>query len=84
MKTIDLKSLSVGVCATLIFFALTSGKVSDEDNNIEVVPASPQLGLFNKQTKKLYIYNFSAVGKISEEPRYTYQVSSDGSSISSN
>jgi len=82
MKTLDLKSLSLGVIVTLLFFGLTSSKSANDDNNIEVIPATPQFGLYNKSTRKVYIYNWSAVGKISEEPRFVYQIAPDGSSVS--
>ena len=82
MKTIDTKSLLLGVLATSLVLTLTSGKVSENDDNIGFVSSPTGVGIYNKTTKTIYLYrvNSMSVG-IKETPENIYKVAEDGSGL---
>ena len=80
MKTIDTKSLLLGVGITILYLTLTSGKTSTENDNLMLSSVENRVVVFNKQTKILYTYP-SNFGRIAEKPFNSYQISNDGSSL---
>lgn len=80
MKTIDIKSLLLGVLATALMFTLTSSK-NAEDNTLSFAGYQYGFGLFNKTTNTFYIYKQSLPGSMPEKPSYVYKVSDNGSSL---
>lgn len=83
MKTIDIKSLFLGVLASLLIVTLTSSK-SEEGDNIEFATASAGVGIYNKNTRTLYVYKLTFGGAgLQEKPVNTYKVSEDGSHLKS-
>jgi hypothetical protein len=80
MKTIDTKSLLIGILATVLFFSLTSWKTPQDENNIDFVASPLGVGIYNKVTKTIYMYETTGRGAgISQIPSNTYIVGSDGS-----
>ena len=80
MKTLDTKSLILGACATLLIISLTSSKTTETSNNLETVGYPGGLGVFNKDTRMLYLYQYRISG-LSNKPEHTYFVASDGSNL---
>jgi hypothetical protein len=80
MKTIDTKSLLLGVLATSLVLFLTSGKVLDNNDNIDFVASPNGVGIFNKETKTIYLYKVNAMSvSLKETPDNIYIVAADGS-----
>jgi hypothetical protein len=82
MKTIDTKSMLLGVLATLLVITLTGGKSSDEEGDLQIFSRESRINVFNKKTKILYEYLPTFKGKYPEKPELIYKVSVDGSTIS--
>lgn len=80
MKTIDKKSLLVGICASLLILTLTSGKSTDEPGQLQLSSNMDQLLVFNPKTKTLYEYKLKVKG-YDNAPNRTYKVSEDGSAL---
>ena len=80
MKTIDTKSLLLGVVATLLIFVLTSSKSSDDNNGLVFVPSAGGMGVYNPQSKMLYLYKMWNL-KINLEPSQILKPAEDGSSF---
>ncbi len=80
MKTIDTKSLLLGVLATVLVLTLTSGRTKDEENNLVITSRDRGLVVFNKQTMTIYEF-YSTFGGISKTPGNVYKISPDGSSL---
>jgi hypothetical protein len=83
MKTIDTKSLLLGVLATVLVLTLTSSKSSEEKNdNFEFLSLPLSVGIYNKTTKTIYLYTTNSQGKgMDENPSRIYKVAEDGSSV---
>lgn len=79
MKTIDTKSVLLGVCATLLLITLTSGKTENTGNNLDCM-YNPSTGItiFNRETKTAYSYGIGNKGIVSE-PGRIFKFSNDGS-----
>jgi hypothetical protein len=80
MKTIDTRSLLLGVLAAGLVLTLTSSK-SSESSNLSFAGYQYGFGLFNKTTNTFYIYKQSMPGSMPERPSYVYKVADDGSSL---
>lgn len=81
MKTIDTKSLLLGLCIAFLFLTLTSGKKSEEGSILEVSSGNNITTVFNTQTKTIYGYYGNIKGKPHSQPDFTAKVSADGSSL---
>ena len=82
MKTIDTKSLLLGVTLSVLFLSLTSGKTSADNNDLQFFVTAGGLNVFNKQTNTIYEYQCSIYGQIKDKPPVNiYKVGADGSSI---
>lgn len=81
MKTIDTKSLVLGLCITFLFLTLTSGKKIEESNNLEVSEGNGITAVFNKQTRTIYYYYKNMNGRPHDKPDRIAKVSADGSSL---
>ena len=81
MKTIDTKSLLLGVCITLLFLTLTSGKNAAEDNVLKVFARDKFLEIYNPSTNTLYEYGSAFVGVKTGNPINTYKIAGDGSTV---
>jgi hypothetical protein len=83
MKTINTKSLLLGILATVLVFTLTSGK-SSESGNLNVSVHQFSLFVHNKTTNTLYSYavrsSFTG-GGFPEKPTAIYTLGDDGSSL---
>jgi hypothetical protein len=84
MKTIDTRSLLLGVGIALLFLTLTGGKKSEESADLEVSSGNNVTTVFNKQTKTIYGYYGGFKGNPHEKPDFTAKVSADGSSLTVN
>jgi hypothetical protein len=78
MKAIDIKSLLLGVCVTLLIISLTSGKKAETTDNLVPFSHGAGFGIFNNNTKQMFLYRQSGFG-ISDPD--VYQVLPDGSDI---
>lgn len=81
MKTIDTKSLLLGLCLAFLFLSLTSGKRSEDDSNLKVSSGNGVTTVFNTQTKTIYGYYSNMKGKPHSQPDFIAKVSADGSSL---
>ena len=82
MKTIDMKSLLLGVLATSLVLTLTSGKISENEDNIDFVASPSGVGIFNKGTRTLYMYRIGyGAASINQKPDHIYAVAEDGSGL---
>lgn len=82
MKTIDTKSMLLGILSTALILTLTSGKVIENVDNIDFVGTPYTVGIYNKSTKTIYIYEIKAGGRrIEEKPSLLYKLAEDGSSL---
>ena len=82
MKTIDTKSLLLGVLAASLILTLTSGKVIENNDNIDFLGTPYTVGIYNKSTKTIYVYEIKMGGKkIEEKPSLVYKLAEDGSSL---
>ena len=81
MKTIDTKSLLLGVGLTFLVLTLISGKLSEESDNLEVSEGNAVTTVFNKQTKTVYYYYKNITGRPNNKPNFTAKVSPDGSGL---
>jgi hypothetical protein len=78
MKTIDTKSLLLGIFATILVFTLTSGK-SSESSNLNVSVHQFAILIHNKTTNTIYSYNKNF--GFPEKPSVVYTIAEDGSSL---
>jgi hypothetical protein len=82
MKTIDTKSLLLGVLATSLVLTLTSGKTIETDDNFEFFSLPISVGIYNKTTKTIYLYTTNSQGKgMDETPSRIYKIAEDGSNL---
>jgi hypothetical protein len=82
MKTIDTKSLLLGILATTLVLTLTSGKMSESNASFQFLATPATIGIYNNSTKTIYLYPFTFAGKgLEETPSRIYKVADDGSSI---
>jgi len=82
MKTIDTKSLLLGILATSLVLTLTSGRTIETNDNFEFLATPASVGIFNKTTKTIYFYQTKSIGKgVNESPCCIYTVADDGSSL---
>jgi hypothetical protein len=82
MKTIDTKSLLLGVSATAIVLTLTSGKMSENDTSFQFIAGGATVGVYNNSTRTIYLYPITFGGKgLEEVPTRTYKLADDGSSL---
>jgi hypothetical protein len=82
MKTIDTKSLLLGVLATSLVLSLTSGKIIETNDNFQFLATPTSCGIYNKTTKTIYLYQANAMGKgMDESPSRIYKLADDGSSL---
>ena len=82
MKTIDTKSLLLGILATTLLLTLTSGKTSENDFSFQLFATPAHVGIYNNSTKTIYIYPYTmGVRGLEETPSKIYKVADDGSSL---
>jgi hypothetical protein len=82
MKTIDTKSLLLGVLATALFLTLTSGKTNESDTNFQFFTTASAVGIYNNTTKTIYTYGINGMGKgLDESPSRIFKIADDGSSL---
>lgn len=82
MKTIDTKSLLLGILATTLVLTLISGKTSENNASFEFLTTQAAVGLCNNSTKTIYIYPITYGAKgLEENPSRIYKVADDGSSL---
>ena len=80
MKTIDTKSLVLGILVTVLALTLTSSK-GPENDNLSFAGYQYGFGLFNRSTHTFYIYKQSMSGNMPEKPSCIYKVAEDGSGL---
>lgn len=80
MKTIDMKSVVIGGLIAIFGFALISSTPLDENDSIEFVPHPGGIGIYNQQSKTLYLYKMWNL-KLAETPYQTFTVSDDGKTL---
>lgn len=81
MKTIDTKSLLLGILVTSLILALTSAK-SVENSNLTFFSLTTSVGIYNQSTKTIYTYGINGGGTgLNETPSRIYQVADDGSNL---
>lgn len=81
MKNLDLKSLIAGgliAFGGLIFIG--SAPVDADDEIIEFVPHPGGVGIYNQETKTLYLYKMWNL-KLAETPYQTFSVGDDGKTM---
>ena len=79
MKTIDIKSLLIGAIAASSIIVLTSSNYQTEDNNnIQFVASAAGTGIYNSQTKTLYMYKMWNAN-LNPKPHEVFKVAADGS-----
>ncbi len=82
MKTIDAKSLLLGILATTLVLTLTSAKMSENNDNFEFLATQTTVGIYNNSTKTIYLYPITFAGKgLEETPSRIYKVADDGSTL---
>ena len=80
MRTIDIKSLAIGILITVLGFALMSNSPQEETSDLTVSSHPTGILIYNSNTKQLFRYNMFA-GTLGTSPKTTYIVSQDGSSL---
>jgi hypothetical protein len=80
MKTIDTRSLFLGAVATLLIMALSGSRPADDADPITFIASPAGAGIYNKQTKTLYMYSMM-MGNLKTRPNAIYKVSEDGSGL---
>ncbi len=79
MKTIDTKSLLLGVFATIAILSLTGSRMSETDDKITFASSPAAVGIYNKSTRMLYFYKGTMGGMgIQETPSNVYEVTNGG------
>ena len=82
MKTINLKSLLLGVVAAFLIIIMLSARAPEPTSNFEFVATHSGVGIYNKDTKTLYMYvGVGMAGALSTKPPIMYKVADDGASI---
>jgi hypothetical protein len=82
MKTIDTKSLLLGVLATALVFTFISSKSLEGNNDIAFLTLPAGFGAYNKTTKIIYVYKAATMSVgIKETPPDVYKLAEDGSSL---
>ena len=82
MKTVDTKSLLLGVLGSLLFISLSSSKNSEHENDMDFIGSPNSVGIYNKTTKTIYLYKVNSVGiGMQESPSAVYKVGDDGSRL---
>jgi hypothetical protein len=80
MKTIDIKSVFLGIIITTGIIVLISGKSQVVEDEFQIVPTSLGFNVYNKKTKLLYQY-IHAGTKLRSKPENIYKIAPDGSEI---
>jgi hypothetical protein len=81
MKTIDTKSLLLGVFTTSLILLLTSSK-APENENLQFVGTPNGIAIFNNGTKTIYQYKGTGMtGILDPKPYGVFKVTADGSSL---
>lgn len=87
MKNIHLKSLLLGVSATLLVFTLSSSKSENPENDLQLFGTPEGISIYNKSSKTIFYYKiggFGMVTHVKSEPYAVYKVSEDGSGLTKN
>lgn len=80
MKTIAPKSFLLGAFGVLILIFLLSSREPESNSNIEFVGSPYGIGIYNKDTKMLYMY-INAIPGLRAKPAQVLKVADDGSSL---
>lgn len=81
MKSIDLKSLLIGVLATALVVTLMSNHVPEIEKKTELISSPAGLYIYNKETNMLHVYSMF-MNKLNTRPIAVYTIAEDGSSLS--
>ncbi|MEX1192052.1 MAG: hypothetical protein WED10_08890 [Brumimicrobium sp.] len=81
MKTIDMKSLIIGMLITGMSIALMSNSPQEKTSTLTLSNSPNGIIIYNEDTRQLFKYDIH-MGNISVSPGKTYVVSPDGSSLS--
>jgi hypothetical protein len=81
MKTINTKTFLFAVFACLLLISLLSSRAPQTGSNLEFLDYPYGIGIYNKETKTIYIYKSTLSVGLNPKP-FSYKVSEDGSTIS--
>lgn len=87
MKTIDRKSLLLGILATVLFFLLSSSKSGNTENDLQLFGTPEGISIYNKSLKTIFYYKIGGFGMathVKSDPYAVYKISEDGSGLTKN